>query len=199
MAFLPSDEQRAATVAKFPPNYRIVDKWGEGSPSPCPTEPVHAEVVQPDKPKRSWQETLSLKVTLVGIACLVIGIFDRHRLFTWTILPADPSEGNYVASIWYFGFPIIGAVILVGYWCLAFLYLWLRLSAQIGRDAARPCPSPAEIETELRARGYDPSIADVMAVHAAAKREQYENLALVAGWFALNVDIGRRARGNPPL
>ena len=130
---------------------------------------------------------------------LLLGAIFPHVHYTWFVPGTACGCGNPYpdgASAWYIGFAVVGSAVLVGYWMCAFWFCLARVSLQIGKDAVKPCPTPSEIEQQLRAQGYNPSIQDVMAIHLAKKAEQYENVALAVGWWALWTHIGHEARGR---
>ena len=55
--------------------------------------------------------------------------------------------------------------VTVGFWFLVGMGCYLRLVWRKTGEAMKPIPSLGEIDQQLRAEGYDPSIADVGAVH----------------------------------
>ena len=60
-------------------------------------------------------------------------------------------------------------------------------------------PSLAEIELELRSAGYNPSIADVVAMHQHLTSQRNE-ATFAAGALAIGPQLlARQAQGNPLL
>ena len=190
MSKLPSAEQQAATAAKY------------SRPVPFPIDdlrpPVVQAVAEPEEPL-AWYWKLSTLVTLFCIIAFVGGlawnilmhdVFTHHQSFTGTGLKGSLHTGT---AIW------VGALaLLISFWLfflfIGFFVMWFKLGWGLTADAMRPCPTPAEIEQGLRTRGYNPSIADVMAIHAAAKQEQYENVAVAGAWFVANHIMGQHMR-----
>ena len=67
------------------------------------------------------------------------------------------------------------------------------------RVAVKPIPSLAEIDAQLRAEGYNPSIQDVIAVEQHLKSERNE-AALIAGGLIVGLHVmAREAKGKPGL
>jgi hypothetical protein len=200
MSELPSAEQQAATAAKY------------SKPVPFPIDdlrpPVVQAVVEPEE-ELAWYWTLAILATLFCIVAFVGGL-------TWNILMHNvfTHHQSFFSSGW--GAVRTGSAIWIGalaflilFWFfflfIGFFVMWFKLGWGLTQNAMKPCPTPAEIEQKLRARGYNPSVADVMAVHTAAKREQYENVALAGAWFVANHILGdhmsaagRAARGSKP-
>ncbi len=143
--------------------------------------------------ERSWQRRLSRRVNITCMWAFVIG---------WVINIAHHPAHSFYAVGWGYlwdgdGIWITAVSFFFLYWIAAALYLWTRLGWRVGTAAFTPCPTPAEIDAELRAQGFCPSLQDVMAVHAAAKRQQYENVAVAVAYLAVNLSIGHHARARP--
>jgi hypothetical protein len=73
---------------------------------------------------------------------------------------------------------------------------YLRLVWQVTDDALRPIPPLTEIDQQLRAEGYNPSIADVVAMqqHLTSQRN---GAALTAGALVIGPQLlARQAQGK---
>ena len=89
--------------------------------------------------------------------------------------------------------------IVVGFWFLAGLGYYLRLVWRTTGEAMKPIPSLAEIDQQLRAKGYDPSIADVVALHQYLTSQRNE-AAFFAGALVIGPHLlARQAQGKPLL
>ena len=154
----------------------------------------------PSASRWSTSKWISLWVTLISIGLLGLSIpFPRVVLFHWTIIGADPSNGDYVPVVWSFGFAVLGFAVLIGYWFCAAIFLWLRGMHRLGNEAHAPIPSLAEIERQLRAVGYDPSIADCVAIEQHLKSERNEKAVVYGALLIGGLAAGRVANGKPPF
>ena len=87
--------------------------------------------------------------------------------------------------------PIIGAPIAIMVfawipaWLFGFLYYgWKTMSGAV--DAATtPIPSLQEIEAQLRAEGYNPTLADCVAVDGYLRRNRNEKIAVGAAFVVI--------------
>lgn len=117
-----------------------------------------------------WKRS-GMIVLIVGLLCAVAA----HQ-------EAWPAYLLIFAFAW-FMFPV------------ASLMAW-RVGKGIGNalvTAARPIPSPAEIELQLRLEGYEPSLQDVLAVHQlyVVQRREAETLVGIAlgGLYLVNREL----------
>jgi uncharacterized membrane protein len=142
--------------------------------------PVPITKQQPDM---SWREQLTCWVFLSCAVLFVVGIAEIF-IWHWTGHHDESLHGlsPYLGGA---GAMLVSATVAVIWTMVVFWFCLYRFLWHLGRNAVKPCPTPQEIELEMRARGYNPSLQDVMAVHTAKKREQYENIGLAAGAFLI--------------
>jgi hypothetical protein len=186
---IPTPEQQAATAAKF------------AKPVPYPIDDLRPTAAAPVEAQKRWYWKLAKWMSLFCFLAFVAGVVEMVVWRNSGHVETAHGSGLYLA-----GGPLMfaSALTLCVFWMfflfIGFFKVWFGLGWGFTKEALKPCPTPAEIEYELRARGYNPSIQDVLAVHAAAKREQYENVALAGGWFVANHLLGEhmRAAGQGP-
>jgi hypothetical protein len=87
--------------------------------------------------------------------------------------------------------------VLVAFWLMVGMGAYLRLVWRTTGQAMKPVPSLAEIDQQLRAEGYDPSIADVVALHQHLTGQRNE-AAFLAGALVIGPHLlARQAQGKP--
>lgn len=90
---------------------------------------------------------------------------------------------------------LLGAAMVCSPWIYFFRWLIKVQSAALDQ-AMRPIPDPAQIDAQLRAEGYDPSIADVMALHRYLVQQRNEGLLVTGGILLGSHYLANRARGH---
>ena len=133
-------------------------------------------------PKKPWHRRFARRFTYLCVIGIALGLPDTHH------------------DIWgSFNLAGISALAFVGIWtCVAFgTFMW-GFHCQL-REAFKPVPSLAEVDAALRAEGYDPSIADVVAMHQYLTSQRNE-AALITGGILIGIHAaGRIAEGKPLL
>ena len=168
-------------------------------PQPQPIPP-------PEQSSKNWftklpfLKQLSLVVSAVGLICVLVGYKHQNwQVFSWSISTGDPAVGAdpIVTNVNLLG---LGWFTLGGYWFCAVVFCIVRSFHREMSKALKPIPSLQEIEQQLRAEGYDPSLQDVIAVEQQLKSERNE-AALTAGAIYLGTKLAaRQASGKkPPL
>ena len=189
MSRIPSAEQQAATAAK----YTVVEKW-TGTQAPPPQQIVIDQPASEDE-LENWRQKLTFSVLGFSVLLFVAGIVE---LLIYVATGHHNVGGDLIWGGE--GLMFTGAMLFCVWALVAFWFCMIKLSFHIGQDAARPCPTPQEIEQQLRAQGHDPSVQDVMAIYQAKKTEQHENIGLAIGWFAMLQVIRHEAgRGRTKL
>jgi hypothetical protein len=146
-----------------------------------------------------WARLLTF-FTVIG---LIAAAFGAHRIngptfnTDYQTLPAYPLLYP-IAHRATIGLGV-AVVILVMFWFLVGLGWYLRLVWRAIGEAMKPIPSLAEIDQQLRAEGFDPSIADVVALHQYLTSQRNE-AAFFAGALVLgpHLLVGQ-ASGKPLL
>src|SRR5664280_966571 len=108
-------------------------------------------------------------LTFWTLIALIVAAIGAHQVdgprfsTTYSTVPAYPA----LYPIAHSATVVLGVALLIvaGFWFLAGLGYYLRLVWRTTGEAMKPIPSLAEIDQRLRAEGYDPSIADVVALH----------------------------------
>jgi hypothetical protein len=187
----PSPDQQRATAERYrgQPARRV----HEPSELPRTQEQV---TIPPARTPGAWKHALwrlLVRSTVWSILALVAGIVltlvnsgqngNPHSRFLNTVSGVLIAPVFAVALIWVF-------VIIIG-------MLWsIHTNLQV---AVKPIPSLAEIEAQLRAEGYNPSIQDVIAVEQHLKSERNE-AALLAGGMIVGLHLmARQANGKPGI
>jgi hypothetical protein len=156
--------------------------------------------------KRSFRSAFwhwSRLVTLFTVIGLIAAAFGAHRVngpsfnTDYQTVPAYPLAYPLAhrATV------VLGlaVVILVVFWFLVGLGWYLRLVWRTTGEAMKPIPSLAEIEQQLMAEGYDPSIADVVALHQYLTSQRNE-AAFFAGALVIGPQLlARQAQGKSLL
>jgi hypothetical protein len=142
-------------------------------------------------------------VTLFTVIGLIAAAFGAHRVngptfnTDYQAVPAYPllyPLAHRVTVV--LG---VGLIVLVGFWFLVGLGWYLRLVWRTTGEAMKPVPSLPEIEQQLRAEGYNPSIADVVALHQYLTSQRNE-AAFFAGALVFGPHLfARQASGKPLL
>jgi len=133
---------------------------------------------------------LLLVVTATGILMIWVGTAHKALVFCTLGHPSAPFQVKLNAA---------GGVLLVGFWALVASFAYLRAVLRLTGQATKPIPSLAEIELELRRAGYNPSIADVVALHQHLTGQRNE-AAFLAGALVVGPHLlAREAQGKPIL
>jgi hypothetical protein len=132
----------------------------------------------------------SLIVSVVAIGLILIGAADPKG-----VLITLGNAPNLFEVTFYFA----GLVLFFGYWFLAGMYCYLRVANRQFDAARAPLPSLQEIAAHLRAEGFDPSIADCIALQNQLKREKIEHGVIAGAMFVGPTLLARQARGGPIL
>ncbi len=189
---LPTPDQQRATAKRYRGQrarqiYEPTEIPRSAGPDPAP----------PTRAKGAWKHTLwqwLVRTTLISVLAFVVGI-------VLTLVNTDQQSGTphnqFVNTI--SGVMMAPVFVMAFIWVLVIIggILWsIHTNLQV---AVKPIPSLAEIEAQLRAEGYDPSIQDVIAVEQHLKSERNE-AALIAGGLIVGLHVmARQANGKPPL
>jgi drug/metabolite transporter (DMT)-like permease len=134
--------------------------------------------------KGSAFKNVSFWLTVIAVGLMISQAFDLHGHFGFP-KNTDP-----------FG---VGVVTLVVYWASVATFFYVRLVCRATDAAVAPIPSLAEIELQLRAEGYSPSIADVVAIEQHLKSQRNE-AALTAAALVIGPQLlAKQAKGQPLL
>lgn len=138
--------------------------------------------------------------TLVGLIVAAIGahqVDGPHFATTYRTVPAYPAfyplahRATVVLAV------AVGVLVVL--WLLVGMGAYLRLVWQTTGEAMKPIPSLAEIDQQLRAEGFDPSISDLVAMHQHLTGQRNE-AAFFAGALVIGPQIlARQAQGRPLL
>jgi hypothetical protein len=187
----PSPDQQRATAER----YRGQQARQVHEPSELPRAQEQV-TIPPARAPGAWKHALwrlLVRSTVWSILALVAGIVltlvnagqngNPHSRFLNTVSGLLIAPVFAVALIWVF-------VIIIG-------MLWsIHTNLQV---AVKPIPSLGEIEAQLRAEGYNPSIQDVIAVEQHLKSERNE-AALLAGGMIVGLHLmARQANGKPGI
>ena len=140
-------------------------------------------------------------MALVGLILAAIGgrqVPGPHFNASGTTVPAYPTFNPLAHPA-----TVILAValgVLAVFWLLVGMGAYLRLVWQTTGEAMRPIPSLAEIEMELRQAGYNPAIADLVALHQHLTSQRNE-AAFLAGALVIGPTVSSlaQAQGKPML
>jgi hypothetical protein len=196
---LPSREQQEATARRFRGQQALV------------TPEVVQEAVSPPAPQPGYQRPTrgfrrafwhwARRVTLwtlVGLVLAAIGgrqVDGPHFAGTGDSVPAYPTfyPLTHPATV----ILAVALGVLAVFWFLVGMGYYMRLIWQTIEEALRPIPSLAEIELGLRQAGFNPSIADVVALHQHLTSQRNE-AAFFAGALIIGPQLlARQAQGNP--
>ena len=127
---------------------------------------------------------------MISVLAFVVGI-------VLTLVNTDQQSGTphsqFVNTV--SGVLIAPVFVMAFIWVLVIIggILWsIHTNLQV---AVKPIPSLAEIDAQLRAEGYNPSIQDVIAVEQHLKSERNE-AALIAGGLIVGLHVmARQAKG----
>jgi hypothetical protein len=201
MTYLPTPEQQEATAWRY-----------QGQRAPVTPEPIQEAVSQPEAPVLGEQPTKGFRAafwhwarwltlwTLIGFIVAAIGAHQvdaPNFSSTFTTVPAYPA----IYPISHGATVVLGIalLILVGFWFLVGMGCYLRLVWRTTGEAMKPVPSLAEIDQQLRAEGYVPSIADCVALHQYLTSQRNE-AAFFAGALVIGPQLlAQQARGKPIL
>jgi hypothetical protein len=132
-------------------------------------------------PARPLHRRCARRFTYICVIGIAVGLPNTHH------------------DIWgSFNLAGISALVLVGFWsCVAFgAFMW-AFHCQV-REAFKPVPSLAEIDAAFRAEGYDPSTADVVAMHQYLTSQRNE-AALITGGLLIGIHAASRVAEGKPL
>jgi hypothetical protein len=202
MGDLPTPEHQEATARRYLGQRALVTP-----------EPVEEATYQPpapqqtaDEPRRSLRKAFwhwARLVTLWTLIGLLVVAFGAHQVngpnfnTTFTTVPAYPAIYPSAHSA-----TIVLAValgVLAAFWFLVGMGYYLVLVWKTTGEAMKPVPSLAEIDQQLRAEGYVPSIADCVALHQYLTSQRNE-AAFFAGALVIGPQLlAQQARGKPIL
>ena len=198
---LPTPEQRESTARRYCGQRALVAAEVVQAAPSSPTAPPVAE-----RPTGGFRRAFWLSArwvtfwTLMGLILAAIGgrqVPGPHFNATGNTIPAYPTFYPLAHPA-----TVILAValgVLVVFWLLVAMGAYLRLVWQTTGEAMKPVPSLAEIEVELRQAGYDPSIADLVAVHQHLTSQRNE-AAIIAGALVIGPQLlAQQAKGEPLL
>ena len=201
MSALPTREQQEATTRRFLGQRALVTPEIVQEVSDCPTPPSEAQ--RPTRDFRHafwhWARWLTLWI-LVGFVVAAIGahqVDGPHFNTTYTTVHAYPA----VYPIAHRATVVLAVAfgVMVLFWILVGMGAYLKLVWQTTGEALKPIPSLAEIELKLRQAGYNPSIADIVAMHQHLTSQRNE-AAFFAGALIVGPQLlARQAQGKPIL
>lgn len=189
---LPSAQQREATARRFQGHGALTDS--------VVNEPQIVDPVSPQRPPpKSWFQgmsfckQLSLVVMLSALAAGVLGNALAKHVVVFSMGSASEGDRSQF-TIWG-----IGWVVFFVWPFVMVMYCYLRSFNKIMDVAMEPLPSLAEIDAQLRAEGYEPSIADCVALHQYLTSQRNEAAAVAAGIVIGSQVLARQAQGKPLL
>jgi hypothetical protein len=188
----PTPEQQRATAERY--------RGQRARQVHQPTELPHApQQVAPPRTRApgAWKHALwrlLVRATVWSVIALVAGI-------VLTLLNGENADGNPHSQF----LNTVSGVLIAPICVMAFIWLFVVIIGMLWgihtnlKVAVKPIPSLAEIEAQLRAEGYNPSIQDVIAVEQHLKSERNE-AALLAGGMIVGLDLmARKANGKHGL
>jgi hypothetical protein len=199
MSNLPSPEQQETTARRYrgrlvlPPSAPLQKSMGP------PEKAVEADQPPATFSQMIWHWARWLTFwTLIG---LIVGAIGAHQVdgphFSTTYSTAPAYPAIYPTA---HGATVVLAValgVMVAFWFLLALGYYLRLVWRTTGEAMTSIPSLAEIDQQLRSEGYDPSIADVVAMHGYLT-SQRNDAAFLAGALIVGPHLlARQAQGKP--
>ena len=189
---LPSPDQQRSTAER----YRGQQARQVHQPTELPRAPQQV-APPPTRAPGAWKHALwrlLVKATVWSVIALVVGI-------VLTLLNGENANGNPHSQF----LNTVSGVLLVPVFVVAVIWLFVIIIGMLWgihtnlRVAVKPIPSLAEIEAQLRAEGYNPSIQDVIAVEQHRKSERNE-AALLAGGMIVGLHLmARQANGKPGI
>lgn len=199
---LPSAEQQQATADRYKGERALVTPQVVQEATPASLQ-RHRTADEPRRGLRKvfwhWTRWLTLW-TLIGLIVAAVGAHQVNAPnfnTTYTTVPAYPL----IYPIAHSATVVLGIalLILVGFWFLVGMGCYLRLVWRTTGEAMKPVPSLAEIDQQLRAEGYVPSIADCVALHQYLTSQRNE-AAFFAGALVIGPQLlAQQARGKPIL
>jgi hypothetical protein len=185
MSDLPTPAQQDATARRFHGRRALVTPESEqetvGRPIPLSVGASPRNYFR----RVSW---------IVFVVCVGFAVFGAIRPRVNVI---NDNLGDY--QNFQVNWLTFGIVSFVAYWVLVAAFLYLRACNRQISVAMKPIPDLAQIEAQLRAEGYNPSIADLVAMHQHLTSQRNE-AALVAGALVMGSQIlARQAQGKPIL
>jgi hypothetical protein len=166
-----------------------------------PQPPAPSMVDEPGRDFRTvfwhWARWLTFW-TLVGLVVAAIGahqVDGRNFNATYTSVPAYPAIYPFAHHA-----TIVLAVtlgVMVTFCLLVGMGAYFRLVWRTTGEAMKPVPTLAEIELELRRGGYDPSIADVVAMHGYLTSQRNEAAFLTGALLIGPQLLAMQAQGKP--
>jgi hypothetical protein len=132
---------------------------------------------------------------LASTGWIVIGLAFAHQTFLGKA-PYSPT-GDYTSG------PVTGwgkgLIVIVLFWIAALCFCIFRSVWGLIGEATVQIPSPAQIEQQLRAEGYNPTLQDVLAVEQHLRNNRNDALIGVGAlWLALNSFHESYQRSFPP-
>jgi hypothetical protein len=138
--------------------------------------------------------------TLIGLVLAAIGgcqVAGPHFKATGATVPAYATFYPLAHPATFILAVSLG--VLAVFWFLVGMGAYLRLVWQTTGEAMKPVPTLAQIDQQLRAEGYTPTIADVVAMHQYLTSQRNE-AAFLAGALVIGPQLlSRQAQGKPLL
>jgi hypothetical protein len=197
----PTPEQQDATARRFRGQRALTTPVVIQEATDCPAAPSEAQQPTQGFRKACWHWARWL--TFWALVALIVAAIGAHRVegpnfnTTYTTVPAYPEIYPIAHRATVMLAVALGVMVL--FWLFVGMGAYLRLVWRTTGEAMRPVPSLAEIELEQRRCGYNPSIADVVAMHQYLTSQRNE-AAVVAGALVIGPQLlARQAQGKPLL
>lgn len=175
----------------------------EGHQKP-PWQPLTAESIRQasGNPKQVFWR-LARRVTLWALIAFLLAAFGAHRVngpnFNTTFITVPRYPAIYPIAHRATVVLLVVVAVVAALWWLVGLGWYLRLVWQTTGEAMKPIPSLAEIDQRLRDEGYNPTIANVVAMHQHLTSQRNE-AAFFAGALVVGPQLlARQAHGEPLL
>ena len=198
---LPTPEQQEPTARRFRGQRALATPVvvQEATHGPqAPTTPSEAPRPTRGFRKAFWHWARRVTFwTLVGLIVSAVGAHQVNNHSDTGVVPAYPTMYPLAHEV-----AIVLAIalgVLVAFWLIVGMGAYLRLVWQTTGEAMKPVPSLAEIDQQLRAEGFDPSISDLVSMHGYLTGQR-NAAALFAGALVIGPQVlARQAQGKPVL
>ena len=159
-----------------------------------PQNAIPTILQRPEQPRAAWKTRFwraAVITTLVGVVCFVVGIalsLTEHNNASGI---ASNRFENTVS-----GWLLAPLAVMAFFWLFAIIGFFLVAVRRNAKIAFAPIPPLQDIEQQLRAEGYSPTLQDVMAVEQRLKSER-NGAAVVTGALLVGMHIAvRRLEGS---
>lgn len=182
---LPTEHQRQAAAAKYA-HQSVASVSPVGAPSD--------QSARPPAKSLTFGQRFSRWFSLLCVLTFVFSLLKAGHGNPFASMENAPESAYTWVTIG------AGALIVLGtYWLWVFLIRWIRFTTGMVGEAAKPIPSLHEIDAQLRAEGYEPTLQDLLLVEQRLKSERNESAVLAGGSLIAMRSAARQANGKPFL